>query len=104
MQHAIQEGRLKFGDKNRSQMKIDSDPLQVADAHYMEPEEVKLVKVIDDFDMIEVTEDFVNEPVMAKVSERLDQESFYDFIQKLWEIPPTRALMSSMLESLKIPI
>lgn len=70
MQNDIQEGRLKFGDKTQSQMKIESDPLQVADAHYTEPEEVKLVEVTDDFDM---TEDFVNEPVMAKVTEYLEQ-------------------------------
>lgn len=63
-------------------MKIDFDPLQVADAHYTEPEEVNLVKVTDDFDMNEVTEDFVNRPVMAKVSEYLEQESLNDFIQK----------------------
>ncbi|XP_050914973.1 uncharacterized protein LOC127129912 [Lathyrus oleraceus] len=43
VQNAIQEWRLKFGDKTRSQMKIDSDPLQVDDAHYTEPEEVNLV-------------------------------------------------------------
>ncbi|XP_050901634.1 uncharacterized protein LOC127108240 [Lathyrus oleraceus] len=65
VQNVIQEGRLKFGDKPRSQVKIDSNPLQMADAHYTEPEEVNMVEVIDDFDMTEVTEDFVNEPVMG---------------------------------------
>ncbi|XP_050918925.1 uncharacterized protein LOC127136411 [Lathyrus oleraceus] len=34
VQNTIQEGRLKFGDKPRSQMKIDSDPLQIVEAHY----------------------------------------------------------------------
>ncbi|XP_050916120.1 uncharacterized protein LOC127131233 [Lathyrus oleraceus] len=72
VQNAIQEGRLKFGDKTRSQMKIDSDPLQVANAHYTEPEEVNLLEVTDDFDMTEVTEDFIHEPVMPKVYEYLD--------------------------------
>lgn len=64
-------------------MKIDSDPLQVADAHYTELEEVNLVEVNEDFDMTEVTEDFVNEPVMEKVYEYFDQESLNDFIQNV---------------------
>ncbi|XP_050874989.1 uncharacterized protein LOC127078591 [Lathyrus oleraceus] len=80
IQNAIQEGRLKFGDKPRSQMNIDSNPLQMADAHYTEPEEVNMVKVTDDFDMTKVTEDFVNEPIMVMVFEHLDQEFFNDFI------------------------
>ncbi|XP_050897703.1 uncharacterized protein LOC127104564 [Lathyrus oleraceus] len=37
--------------KTRSQMKIDSDPLQVVEAHYTEPEEVNLIEVADDFNM-----------------------------------------------------
>ncbi|XP_050908476.1 uncharacterized protein LOC127122129 [Lathyrus oleraceus] len=82
VQNAIQEGRLKFGDKTRSQMKIDSDPLQVAKAHYTEPEEVNLIDVADDFNMAEVTEDFVNGPIMARVHEYFEQASFDDFAQK----------------------
>ncbi|XP_050895649.1 uncharacterized protein LOC127102312 [Lathyrus oleraceus] len=35
VQNTIKDGRLKFGDKTKSQMKIDSDPLQVVNAHYM---------------------------------------------------------------------
>ena len=54
-------------------MKTDSDPLQVAEAHYTEPEEVNLIEVVDDFNMTEVTEDFVNEPIMVRVSEHLDK-------------------------------
>ncbi|XP_050919016.1 uncharacterized protein LOC127136513 [Lathyrus oleraceus] len=81
--NAIQEGRLKFGDKPLSHMKIDSDPLQVVDAQYTEPEEVNLVKVTNDFNMTEVTEDFINEPVMARISEHLDQEYFNEFIQEV---------------------
>ncbi|XP_050909478.1 uncharacterized protein LOC127123289 [Lathyrus oleraceus] len=83
VQNAIQEGRLKFGDKPRSQMKIDSNPLQMDDAHYTEAEEVNMVEVTDDFKMIEVTKDFVNEPVMVRVSEHLDQGFFNDFFQEV---------------------
>lgn len=53
------------------------------DAHYTEPEEVNLVKVTDDFEMTEVTKDFINEPVMVRISEHLDQEFFNDFIQEV---------------------
>ncbi|XP_050875522.1 uncharacterized protein LOC127079146 [Lathyrus oleraceus] len=72
--NAIQEGRLKFGDKPRSQMKIDSDPLQIAEAHYTEPEEVNFIEVADDLCMTEVTEDFVHRSVMVKVHEYSEQE------------------------------
>ncbi|XP_050888827.1 uncharacterized protein LOC127093987 [Lathyrus oleraceus] len=82
VQKAIQEGRLKFRDKTRSQMKIDYDPLQVAKAHYTEPEEVNLIKVVQDFNMTEVIEDFVNGPVMVKVSEYFEQKPLNDFAQK----------------------
>lgn len=69
MQNAIQEGRLNFGDKPRSQMKIDFDPLQIVEAHYTEPEKVNFIEVADDLCVTEVTEDFVHEPVMVKVHE-----------------------------------
>ncbi|XP_050909154.1 uncharacterized protein LOC127122925 [Lathyrus oleraceus] len=82
VQNAIQEGRLKFGDKTQSQMKIDSDPLQVAEAHYTELEEVNLIEVADDFNMTEVTKDIVNGPVMAKVHEYFEKMPLDDFTQK----------------------
>lgn len=59
VQNAIKEGRLKFGDKTKSQMKIDSDPLQVEDAHYAKPFIVNMVEVSEAYDknamMIETT-------------------------------------------------
>ncbi|XP_050916265.1 uncharacterized protein LOC127131380 [Lathyrus oleraceus] len=76
VQNAIQEGRLKFGDKPRSQMKIDSNPLQMADAHYTEPDKVN---------MVEVTEGFVNKVVMVRVFENLDQEFLKNFVQEAAE-------------------
>jgi hypothetical protein len=82
VQSAIQEGRLKFGDKTLSQMKIDSDPLQIVKAHYTEPEEVNLIEIVDGFYMTEVTEDFVNGPVIARVHEYFGQTPFNDFAQK----------------------
>lgn len=82
VQNAIEEGILKFGDKTRSQMKIDFDPLQVVEAHYTEPEEVNLIEVVDDFNMTEVTEDFINGHVMARVHEYFEQTPLDDFAQK----------------------
>lgn len=73
VQNAIQEGRLKFGDKTQSQMKIDSDPLQIVEAHYTKPEEVNFIEVGDDFCMTEVTEEFVHRPVMVRVHEHFEQ-------------------------------
>lgn len=63
-------------------MKIDSDPLQIAEAHYTEPEEVNLIEVADDFNMTEVTEDFINGPVMSKVHDYFGQAPLDDFAQK----------------------
>lgn len=83
-------------------MKIDSNPLQITDTHYTEPEEVNMVEVTDDFNMIEVTKDFVNEPVMVRVSEYLDQ-GFVNSFRKLLEMPPMETLMVSIPESMKIP-
>lgn len=82
MQNAIQEGRLKFDDKTQSQMKIDSDPIQIAETHYTEPDEVNFIEVADDLCMNEVTEYFVNRPVMVRVHEYFEQASFDDFSQR----------------------
>lgn len=86
VQNVIQEGRLKFGEKPKSQMKIDSDPLQVADTHYIEPDDVNKVEVTDDLtntiNMAEVTQDFVNKVVMVRVSEYLYQGFLKNFVQE----------------------
>lgn len=67
-------------------MKIDSDPLQVVNAHYTYPNYVNMVEVTDDFNntinMAEITEDFVHKAVMVRVSEYLDHESLKNFIQE----------------------
>lgn len=54
-------------------MKIDSDPLQIAEARYTEPKEVNFIETADDFCMTEVTEDFVHELVMVKIHEHFEQ-------------------------------
>jgi hypothetical protein len=44
VQNAIRDGRLKFGDKPKQQMKIDSNPMQAVEAHYAEPSVVNMVE------------------------------------------------------------
>lgn len=65
VQNAIKDERLKFGDKAKSQMKIDPDPLQVANAHYAEPVIVNMVQVCEGHDrsttVIKTTEGFNQE-------------------------------------------
>lgn len=45
VQNAIKEGTLKFRDKTKSQIKVDSYPLQVEVAHYVEPFFINMVEV-----------------------------------------------------------
>ncbi|XP_050897364.1 uncharacterized protein LOC127104207 [Lathyrus oleraceus] len=45
IQNAIRDGRLKFADKGKNQMKIDIDPLNVAETNYAEPVEINMVDV-----------------------------------------------------------
>lgn len=40
---ALEEGRLKFVDKPKRPMKIDSDPLQVEEENFLEPVEIMMV-------------------------------------------------------------
>lgn len=47
VQKAIRDGRLKFGDKSKSQIRIDSYPLLVADTHLTEPSFVYMVEVYE---------------------------------------------------------
>lgn len=64
MQKAIRDGRLKFGEKSKSQMRIDSDPLQVANTHLTEPSFVH---------MMEVSEGCAKKVVMVEATEGFNQ-------------------------------
>ena len=44
VQNALNEGRFKF-TKRKALVKIDSDPLQVVDASYMDPVGVNMVEI-----------------------------------------------------------
>ncbi|XP_058775237.1 uncharacterized protein LOC131649493 [Vicia villosa] len=39
------DGRLKFADKGKNNMKVDADPLNVADTNYAEPVDINMVDV-----------------------------------------------------------
>ncbi|XP_050876631.1 uncharacterized protein LOC127080346 [Lathyrus oleraceus] len=43
--NAIRDDRLKFADKGKNQMKVDADPLNIADTNYAEPVEINMIDV-----------------------------------------------------------
>ncbi|XP_058746464.1 uncharacterized protein LOC131619378 [Vicia villosa] len=47
IQNAIKEGRLKFADEGRNQMKIDANPLNIADTNYTEPVEINMLDMVE---------------------------------------------------------
>lgn len=51
VQKALNEGRLQFGETSKSAMKVDSDPMQTEDSHYVEPVEILMVDAIGGFNM-----------------------------------------------------
>ncbi|WJX12400.1 hypothetical protein P8452_02908 [Trifolium repens] len=47
VQKALQEGRLKFGEKPKSKQQVDENPLQIADAAYTEPFECLMIEALN---------------------------------------------------------
>ncbi|XP_050897183.1 uncharacterized protein LOC127104002 [Lathyrus oleraceus] len=45
IQNAIRDGRLKFADKGKNQMKVDADPLNIAEINYAELIEINTIDV-----------------------------------------------------------
>src|SRR3954462_9624040 len=45
IQNAIKDGRLKFADKTKSHMRVDTNPLNIADASLCEPWDINMVEV-----------------------------------------------------------
>lgn len=64
MQKVIIDGRLKFGDRSKSQMRTDSDPLQVADTHLTKPSFVN---------MMDVSANYAKKAVMVEAAEGFNQ-------------------------------
>src|SRR3954464_1024426 len=52
IQNALNDGRLKFADKTKSHMRVDTNPLNIADASLCEVEDINMVEVSE----IEVAE------------------------------------------------
>lgn len=42
---------MKFAGKSKAPLKIDFNPLQVGEARYVEPVEINMVKITEDFNM-----------------------------------------------------
>jgi hypothetical protein len=53
VQKALDEGRLKFGDKTKQPMQVDADPLKKADSMY-----TNVIAI----NMVDISEEFENEP------------------------------------------
>lgn len=51
VQKALTDGKLLFGEKPKSSMKVDSDPIQIKYAHYVEPLEIMMVEATEGFNM-----------------------------------------------------
>jgi len=45
VQKALDEGRLKFGDKSKQPMQVDVDPLEKADSMYVDVTSVNMVEI-----------------------------------------------------------
>lgn len=75
VQNAVKDGRLRFGDKKKSQMKIDSDPLQVPYTHYTEPTIINMVEAFEGCNkntkMVETTEGFKKKSDETEATEGL---------------------------------
>lgn len=74
MHKALDEGRLKFGDKSKQPIQVDVNPLKKADSMYVD---------IADVNMVEISE---IEPVLATESPRVDvgmaSEDLIDFLNR----------------------
>lgn len=46
VQKALKEGIIQFGEKPKTSMKMDSDPMQTEGAHYNEPVEILMVELL----------------------------------------------------------
>ncbi|XP_050918463.1 uncharacterized protein LOC127135881 [Lathyrus oleraceus] len=47
IQNAIKDDRLKFADRGRNQMKVDADPLNIANTNYVEPVEINMIDMVE---------------------------------------------------------
>ncbi|XP_050876029.1 uncharacterized protein LOC127079691 [Lathyrus oleraceus] len=76
VQSTIRDERLKFGDKLKAPIRIDSDSLQIVDAHYTE---------LSMFNMVEISEDSRKNVEMVKVADDVNQETAEGFTNETVE-------------------
>jgi len=50
VQKALDEGRLKFGEKTKQPMQVDADPLKNADSMYAEVIGINMVDIVEKID------------------------------------------------------
>ncbi|KAK2444838.1 hypothetical protein QL285_015833 [Trifolium repens] len=86
VQKALQEGRVKFGEKPKSKQLVDEDPLQIADAAYTEPFECLMLEALnltEGGQLVSIPE----EEYENKVEEVYPQpgETLLDFLQRCKE-------------------
>jgi len=48
VQKALDEGRLKFGDKSKQPMQVDADPLKKADSMYVDVADINMVEISEE--------------------------------------------------------
>ncbi|PNX62275.1 hypothetical protein L195_g052890, partial [Trifolium pratense] len=80
VQKALNEGRLKFDDKNKPQMKVDSDPLQVAETSFVESFECMMVEAIEAITMQAVSEEEYTEKIKGVYPQA--EEELVDFLNR----------------------
>lgn len=49
VQKDLKEGKLQFGEKPKTTMKVDSNPIQTKDSHYAEHMEILMVEATEGF-------------------------------------------------------
>ncbi|CAJ2649107.1 unnamed protein product [Trifolium pratense] len=81
VQKALNEGRLKYADKAKPPMKVDSDPLPPADATYVEVYDCNMVEVIDAAAPIKVVPEEEYEKRVREVYPNAEEE-LVDFLNR----------------------
>ncbi|PNX54353.1 hypothetical protein L195_g047971, partial [Trifolium pratense] len=81
VQKALNEGRLKYADKAKPPMKVDTDPLPTADATYVEVYDCNMVEVVD---AAALTEAILEEEYEKRVREVYPnaEEELVDFLNR----------------------
>jgi hypothetical protein len=80
VQKALNEGRLKFAEKTKPQMKVDVDPLPKVDANYVEVYDCNMVDVVDPA-LVKVVPEKEYEKKVQEVYPKAEEE-LVDFLNK----------------------